>query len=106
MQENSADGEADKSSMLSQDTGSEKPSYFNPEELVSSEPSSEETKLGKEIDLNVLFPEEEKDLNNLFPEEEMRALLKKIDKNRQDIAMLEKRFQTELQIGEKENDEL
>ena len=54
----------------------------------------------KEIDLNALFPENEKDLNDLFPEEELRVLLKKINKNREDMAMMHQRFQDELQLTE------
>ena len=38
-----------------------------------------------EIDLNDLFPESDKDLNDLFPDEETKLLLKKMQKNKNDI---------------------
>ena len=105
MQDSPLDDASNQSPMLSQDGDSEKLSPSNPEERISSEPYTAETKSEKEIDLNALFPEEDKDLNGLFPEEEMRTLLKKINKNRKDIAIMHERFQDELEIGEKENEE-
>tara|TARA_B100000686_G_C16782888_1_gene973171 strand:- start:170 stop:466 length:297 start_codon:yes stop_codon:yes gene_type:complete len=74
----------------------------------ASSPQSEilelESQAAKEIDLNVLFPGEDKDLNDLFPEEEMRILLKKVEKNRKDIAQMHKRFQNELELTEEKTD--
>tara|TARA_B100000686_G_C16532901_1_gene833286 strand:- start:4 stop:297 length:294 start_codon:yes stop_codon:yes gene_type:complete len=67
-------------------------------------PQIADDKTKKGIDLNNLFPKEEKDLNNLFPEPEMRILLKKIDKNRKDIATMNERFEHELQIDEQSVD--
>ena len=46
----------------------------------------------KEIDLNLLFPEEGNDLNQLFPEAEMKDLLKKISKNKKDLHLMVDRF--------------
>ena len=37
-----------------------------------------------EVDLNEVFPEEDKDLNELFPDEETKLLLKKMQKNKKD----------------------
>ena len=46
----------------------------------------------EEIDLNHLFPGEETDLNELFPEQEMRALLKKVQRNKKDLGKMKDRF--------------
>ncbi len=54
-----------------------------------------ENRIEKEIDLNLLFPEETKDLNVLFPECEMKSLLKKVSKNQTDIKKMAERFQEE-----------
>ena len=45
-----------------------------------------------EVDLNELFPEEDKDLNELFPDEETKLLLKKMQKNRKDLHIMTDRF--------------
>ena len=39
----------------------------------------------------------------MFPEEEMRVLLKKINKNCKDIAQINQRFQTELELDEEKS---
>ncbi len=46
----------------------------------------------EEIDLNHLFPEEETDLNDLFPEKEMRSLLKKVQRNKNDLGKMKDSF--------------
>lgn len=46
----------------------------------------------KEVDLNALFPDEGNDLNQLFPEAEMKALLKKVSKNKKDLHLMVDRF--------------
>jgi hypothetical protein len=38
-----------------------------------------------EIDLNEIFPDEDKNLNDLFQDEETKVLLKKIQKNKKDL---------------------
>ena len=45
-----------------------------------------------EVDLNELFPEEDKDLNELFPDEETKLLLKKMQKNKKDLHIMTDRF--------------
>ena len=45
-----------------------------------------------EVDLNELFPEEDKDLNELFPDEETKVLLKKMQKNKKDLHIMTDRF--------------
>ena len=45
-----------------------------------------------EVDLNDLFPEEDKDLNELFPDEETKLLLKKMQKNKKDLHIMTDRF--------------
>ena len=45
-----------------------------------------------EVDLNDLFPEEDKDLNELFPDEETKLLLKKMQKNKKDLHVMTDRF--------------
>ena len=45
-----------------------------------------------EVDLNELFPEEDKDLNELFPDEETKLLLKKMQKNKNDLHIMTDRF--------------
>ena len=78
---------------------------FQPKKQNSSksEVSELEPQLGKVIDLNAEFLEENKDLNKMFPEEEMRVLLKKINKNCKDIAQINQRFQTELELDEEKS---
>ena len=70
-----------------------------PEESLEAEiPAPEgleensETEEEEEIDLNHLFPGEETDLNELFPEKEMRALLKKVQRNKKDLGKMKDRF--------------
>ena len=45
-----------------------------------------------EVDLNELFPEEDKNLNELFPDEETKLLLKKMQKNKKDLHIMTDRF--------------
>ena len=45
-----------------------------------------------EVDLNEVFPEEDKDLNGLFPDEETKLLLKKMQKNKKDLHIMTDRF--------------
>ena len=45
-----------------------------------------------EVDLNELFPKEDKDLNELFPDEETKLLLKKMQKNKKDMHIMTDRF--------------
>ena len=45
-----------------------------------------------EVDLNELFPEEDKDLNELFPDEETKVLLKNMQKNKKDLHIMTDRF--------------
>ena len=45
-----------------------------------------------EVDLNELFPDEDKNLNDLFPDEETRLLLKKMQKNKKDLHTMTDRF--------------
>ena len=45
-----------------------------------------------EVDLNELFPEEDKNLNELFPDEETKLLLKKMQKNKKDLHVMTDRF--------------
>jgi hypothetical protein len=56
---------------------------------LETEPSTEAV---EEIDLNHLFPGEETDLNELFPEKEMRSLLKKVQRNKNDLGKMKDRF--------------
>ena len=66
------------------------------EEKPALDSEQVERPIKKEIDLNLLFPDETKDLNSLFPESEMKSLLKKVSKNRTDIKKITERFQEEL----------
>ena len=45
-----------------------------------------------EIDLNEVFPDEDKDLNDLFQDEEIKILLKKMQKNKKDLHTMTDRF--------------
>ncbi|MDC1123386.1 hypothetical protein OAT11_08585 [Nitrospinaceae bacterium] len=45
-----------------------------------------------EIDLNEVFPDEDKDLNDLFQDEETKILLKKMQKNKKDLHTMTDRF--------------
>lgn len=58
--------------------------------------SQVENQVEKEIDLNLLYPEEGTDLNALFPESDLKSLLKKVRKNRKDIEKMAARFEDEL----------
>ena len=96
MEENLAQNTDKKSTTLSSKIESaENPTHF-----------IQENQAVKEIDLNVLFPGEDKNLNDLFPEEEMRVLLKKVEKNRKDIALMHERFQSELELAEEKTDDI
>ncbi|NIQ02081.1 MAG: hypothetical protein GWM98_18115, partial [Nitrospinaceae bacterium] len=68
-------------------------------------PASEETspeEETEEIDLNHLFPDEDKDLNDLFPEPELRTLLKKVQRNKKDLNRMKGRFSENFNAGETE----
>ena len=45
-----------------------------------------------EIDLNEIFPDEDKNLNEIFPDEETKILLKKMQKNKKDLHTMTDRF--------------
>ena len=45
-----------------------------------------------EIDLNEIFPDEDKNLNDLFQDEETKVLLKKMQKNKKDLHNMTDRF--------------
>ena len=45
-----------------------------------------------EIDLNEIFPDEDKNLNDLFQDEETKILLKKMQKNKKDLHTMTDRF--------------
>ena len=57
-----------------------------------------------EVDLNELFPEEDKDLNELFPDEETKVLLKKMQKNKKDLHIMTDRFLEEDWNSDAEDD--
>ena len=57
----------------------------------------------KEIDLNVLFPNEKKDLNSLFPDFEIRQLLKKASNNNKDIELIKQKLEEEMKPRENES---
>ncbi len=57
----------------------------------ASDPGGEEDPK-VEIDLNRIFADEETDLNELFQDEEMRKLLKKINRNKNDLEKMKDRF--------------
>ena len=61
------------------------------EEEVVFKPQNE-LPFPNEVDLNDLFPEEDKDLNELFPDEETKLLLKKMQKNKKDLHLMTDRF--------------
>ena len=61
------------------------------EEEVVFKPQNE-LPFPNEVDLNDLFPEEDKDLNELFPDEETKVLLKKMQKNKKDLHIMTDRF--------------
>jgi hypothetical protein len=77
------------------------PEPSNKENNVAEEGESVEEKVFKpqndlpfpnEIDLNEVFPDEDKDLNDLFPDEETKVLLKKMQKNKKDLHTMTDRF--------------
>jgi hypothetical protein len=45
-----------------------------------------------EIDLNEIFPDEDKNLNEIFQDEETKVLLKKMQKNKKDLHTMTDRF--------------
>ncbi len=61
-------------------------------EIPAPEGLEKDSETEEEIDLNHLFPGEETDLNELFPEKEMRALLKKVQRNKKDLGKMKDRF--------------
>jgi len=77
------------------------PQPSNKENNVVEEGESVEEKVFKpqndlpfpnEIDLNEVFPDEDKDLNDLFQDEETKILLKKMQKNKKDLHTMTDRF--------------
>ncbi|MGK0179516.1 MAG: hypothetical protein ACI8PD_001314, partial [Nitrospinales bacterium] len=77
------------------------PEPSNKENNVVEEGESVEEKIFKpqndlpfpnEIDLNEVFPDEDKDLNDLFQDEETKILLKKMQKNKKDLHTMTDRF--------------
>ena len=85
------------------------PSQPAPEESLKAEiPAAEgleadpPAEAEEEIDLNHLFPGEENDLNELFPEKEMRSLLKKVQRNKNDLGKMKDRFSDS--FGESDSD--
>jgi hypothetical protein len=77
------------------------PEPSNKENDVIEEGESVEEKVFKpqndlpfpnEIDLNEVFPDEDKDLNDLFQDEETKVLLKKMQKNKKDLHTMTDRF--------------
>ena len=77
------------------------PEPSNKENNVVEEGGSIEEKIFKpqndlpfpnEIDLNEVFPDEDKDLNDLFQDEETKILLKKMQKNKKDLHTMTDRF--------------
>ena len=77
------------------------PESSNKENNVVEEGESVEEKIFKpqndlpfpnEIDLNEVFPDEDKDLNDLFQDEETKVLLKKMLKNKKDLHTMTDRF--------------
>jgi hypothetical protein len=77
------------------------PEPSNKENNVVEEGESIEEKIFKpqndlpfpnEIDLNEIFPDEDKDLNVLFQDEETKVLLKKMQKNKKDLHTMTDRF--------------
>ena len=77
------------------------PESSNKENNVVEEGESVEEKIFKpqndlpfpnEIDLNEVFPDEDKDLNDLFQDEETKILLKKMQKNKKDLHTMTDRF--------------
>ena len=77
------------------------PEPSNKENNVVEEGGSIEEKIFKpqndlpfpnEIDLNEVFPDEDKDLNDLLQDEETKILLKKMQKNKKDLHTMTDRF--------------
>ena len=77
------------------------PESLNKENNVVEEGENIEEKIFKpqndlpfpnEIDLNEIFPDEDKDLNVLFQDEETKVLLKKMQKNKKDLHTMTDRF--------------
>ena len=66
--------------------------------------SQNELPFPTEIDLNDLFPESDKDLNDLFPDEETKLLLKKMQKNKNDLHIMTDRFLEEDWNSDAEDD--
>ena len=77
------------------------PELANKENNVVEEDEGIEEKIFKpqndlpfpnEIDLNEIFPDEDKNLNDLFQDEEIKVLLKKMQKNKKDLHTMTDRF--------------
>ena len=71
--------------------GNERIEGIEAEEEMVYQPQNE-LPFPTEVDLNELFPEEDKDLNELFPDEETKLLLKKMQKNKKDLHIMTDRF--------------
>ena len=71
--------------------GNERIEDIEAEEEMVYQPQNE-LPFPTEVDLNELFPEEDKDLNELFPDEETKLLLKKMQKNKKDLHIMTDRF--------------
>ncbi len=52
------------------------------------------------VDLNAVFPEEEKDLNRLFPDSGLRRLLTELRKNKRDIERFLERLEIDSEVPE------
>jgi len=71
--------------------GNERIEVMEAEEEAVFKPQNE-LPFPTEVDLNEVFPEEDKDLNELFPDEETKLLLKKMQKNKKDLHIMTDRF--------------
>ena len=80
-------------------------SAMDDELSLPTEPRLEGRPNGKEIDLNLLFPDTETDLNDLFPDAEVKHLLKSITKNKKDMSAIKKRLTTENETSDKDEEE-
>jgi len=53
------------------------------------------------VDLNAVFPEEEKDLNRLFPDSGLRRLLRELRRNKRDVERFLERLEIDSEAPEK-----
>jgi hypothetical protein len=61
-------------------------------EPVSPPPAEQAQDPKEAIDLNAIFPDNEKDLNQLFLDADMKQLLKNVSKNKSDLGKLNDRL--------------